>query len=232
MTLPLFYEEDLPVAGQFKLNEESSRHIALVLRMKEGEQILITNGKGYTLITQIVLAHKKNTEVKIIQRDFSPIGKPKPAIAISLIKNTGRFEWFVEKATEIGISTIIPLICSRTEKTHFRRERIQSILISAMLQSRQAWLPELCEPIKLDDVIKSENYICKFIAHCLEEKKMDLKNALPDEAASKLILIGPEGDFTKDEIRAAMLHNFIPVSLGDNRLRTETAGIVAAVLLN
>lgn len=231
MPLPLFYEEDLPAIEQFKLNEESSRHITQVLRMREGEQIQITDGKGYTLTAQIVSPHKKNTEVKVAHRDFLPMQKPKSVIAISLIKNTGRFEWFVEKATEIGISTIIPLLCSRTEKTHFRRERIQSILISAMLQSRQSWLTELSEPVKLDELIKSKGYDLKFIAHCLQEKKMDLKNALPDKATSRLILIGPEGDFTKDEIQAAILHNFIPVSLGDNRLRTETAGIVAAVLL-
>ncbi len=232
MSLPFFYEENLPVTDQFRVNEESSRHIAQVLRMKEGGQILITNGKGDMLRAQILSAHKKSTEVKIIGRDFLGEPKPKSAVAISLIKNDGRFEWFVEKATEIGISTIIPLICRRTQKTHLRRERIQSIIISAMIQSRQLWLPELSETVGLDELLRShDNYDQKFIAHCLEEKKRDLKNTLIDKTKSRIILIGPEGDFVEEEIRNAIQINYVPVALGSTRLRTETAGIMASVLL-
>lgn len=231
MALPFFYEEQIPDSDRFIVSEESARHIAQVLRMKEGGQVMITNGKGYLITAEIISAGKKRIEVKIIHKEYLPPRKPKSTIAISLIKNTNRFEWFIEKATEIGTSAIIPLICKRTEKTHFRSERIQSILISAMLQSRQAWLPGLSEPLKINDLIKNETYEQKFIAHCMEDKKMDLKNALTDKGTSKLILIGPEGDFTEDEIQNALHQNFIPVSLGETRLRTETAGIVAAVLL-
>jgi 16S rRNA (uracil1498-N3)-methyltransferase len=231
MPLPFFFEENLPASNQFILTEESSKHIVQVLRMKEGDHLLITNGNGYTLTAKIVSAHKKNTEVNILAREFLTSPKSNIAIAISLIKNTNRFEWFIEKATEIGVSTIIPLLCKRTEKAHFRGERIKSILISAMLQSRQVWLPELWEPVKFDELIKGKNYDQKFIAHCLNEKKADLKNSLIENSHSRIILIGPEGDFTEDEIRAAIHHDFIPVSLGENRLRTETAGIIAAVLL-
>ncbi len=198
--------------------------------MKEGEAITITNGKGYTLNAIIAVADKKKTKVKINTKKFTERPIPKTAIAISLIKNNNRFEWFVEKATEIGISTIIPLICRRTEKTHFKKERTKSILISAMLQSQQSWLPELSEAQKISDVITNEKYEQKFIAHCLDEKKEELKN-LASNVLSKIILIGPEGDFTEDEIQAATRQNYIPVSLGETRLRTETAGIVAAVLL-
>jgi 16S rRNA (uracil1498-N3)-methyltransferase len=231
MQLPFFFEESLPDSDQFVLSENSSRHITLVLRMEEGEQIQLTNGKGYTLTGEIILSHKKNTEVKIIERNFIPQREPKVAIAISFIKNAGRFEWFLEKATEIGVSAIIPLLCTRTEKTHFREERMKTILVSAMLQSRQSWLPEISAPVTIKELIKNKNYEQKFIAHCLDEEKPELKDVITNALSSKIILIGPEGDFTKDEIEAALEQKYKPVSLGETRLRTETAGLVAAVLL-
>ena len=231
MQLPFFFEESFPDSNQFVLSENSSRHIAQVLRMKEGEPIQLTNGNGYTLIAEIILSHKRNTEVKIIERTFIPQTEPKVTIAISFIKNTGRFEWFLEKATEIGVSEIIPLLCTRTEKTHFREERMKTILVSAMLQSRQAWLPELPAPVTIMELIKDKIYDQKFIAHCLDEEKTELKKVTADAFSSKIILIGPEGDFTKEEIEAALVQAYKPVSLGETRLRTETAGLVAAVLL-
>lgn len=230
MSLPFFYEENLPDSSQFILSEESSRHIVQVLRMQEGEQLLLTNGKGQTLTAEIVTAHKKKTEVKVIHKEFLPQRAPKISIAISLIKSASRFEWFLEKATEIGVSAIIPLLCKRTEKSHFREERMKTILISAMLQSRQAWLPELIAPTKFNELIKKD-YGQKFIAHCIEEEKKILNNLITDESSSKIILVGPEGDFTEEEVKAALQQNYIPVSLGKTRLRTETAGLVAAVLL-
>ena len=230
MALPFFYEEYIPDSDRFIVSEDTAKHMAQVLRIKDGEQVMITNGKGYLLTVEVLLSDKRKMEVKIIHKEFLPPKNPKSTIAISLIKSTNRFEWFIEKATEIGISSIIPLLCNRTERTHFRIERIKSILISAMLQSRQVWLPELSEPVKLKELIKKKDYDLKLIAHCLEEKKIDLKNVLPDKSTSKLILIGPEGDFTENEIQDAILHDFVPVSLGETRLRTETAGMVAAVL--
>ena len=232
MQLPFFYEENLPDSNQFILSEDTARHIVQVLRMKEGEQVMITNGKGQTLTAEIVLADKKKTEVKIKNKDFVCQPQPKISIAISLIKNANRFEWFLEKATEIGVSSIIPLLCKRTEKTHFREERMRTILISAMLQSRQAWLPELSVSKKINEFLKNDlQYDQKFIAHCLEEEKKELKDFKLNNSSSKVILIGPEGDFTKEEIDLALENNYIPVSLGETRLRTETAGMVAAVLL-
>jgi 16S rRNA (uracil1498-N3)-methyltransferase len=230
MPLPFFYEESFPDTDPFTISEESSRHIVQVLRMQEGEQLMLTNGKGQTLTVEITSAHKKKTEVKIKNKEFIPLPQPKITVAISFIKNTSRFEWFLEKAAEIGISEIIPLICKRTEKTHFREERMKTILTSAMLQSRQAWLPELSAPLKINELIKNKNYEQKFIAHCIEEDKKEL-NDLVNKKVSKIILIGPEGDFTEEEIQAAVQQNYIPVSLGKTRLRTETAGLVAAVLL-
>ncbi|HSN10081.1 MAG TPA: RsmE family RNA methyltransferase [Hanamia sp.] len=230
MTSPYFFEETLPVSDEFTLSEETSRHISQVLRMKEGEEIVITNGEGYRLFANILCADKKKTKIKITRKEFLERPIPRTAIAISLIKNNNRFEWFAEKATEIGISEIIPLICKRSEKTHFKMERTRSILISAMLQSQQSWLPELSEPVKISEVIKKENYEQKFIAHCVNDEKKELKSLVSD-SASKIILIGPEGDFTEEEIQTAIQQNYIPVSLGETRLRTETAGIAAAILL-
>lgn len=231
MSLPFFYEENLPETDRFILSEESSRHIAQVLRMQEAEQLMITNGKGQTLNVEIITPHKKKTEVKTIHKEFFPRRKPEISIAISFIKSASRFEWFLEKATEIGISAIIPLLCKRTEKSHFREDRMKTILISGMLQSRQAWLPELHAPVKINDFIKSNAYEQKFIAHCVDEEKKLLNKSVATESASKVILIGPEGDFTEEEINNALQQNYIPVSLGETRLRTETAGLVAAVLL-
>jgi len=231
MDLPFFFEDAIPESGSFYLSEGSSKHIVQVLRMTEGEQILATNGKGYAFTCEIISSNKKKTGVKIIQQSFLPQAKPEITIAISLIKNRTRFEWFIEKATEIGVSAIIPLICKRTENIHFRRERMQSIITSAMLQSRQVWLPELSEPAKMSDIIKTVKCDRKFIAHCLEEEKKEFNLVGTDSSSSKIILIGPEGDFTGDEVQTAIQQNYIPVSLGATRLRTETAGIVAAVLL-
>lgn len=233
MQLPFFYEENIAEEAQYIMSEVSSRHMVQVLRMQEGEKIQITNGKGTLLTAEIILAHKKKAEVNIEKKEFFPDKLPKTTIAVSLVKNTSRFEWFLEKATEIGIGEIVPLICKRTEKTHFREDRMKMILVSALIQSRQVWLPELSSPIKYGDFIKNTNdHSNKFIAHCIEGQKKSFREFSNDPSSSKKILIGPEGDFTPEEIEEAVSANFIPVTLGENRLRTETAAIVAAVLMN
>ena len=230
MASPYFFETNLPDTREFELSESSSRHISQVLRMKEGAEIILTNGRGYTLNAVVLNPDKKHTRVKMISKQFSEITRPETCIAISLIKNNNRFEWFAEKATELGISRIVPLVCHRTEKSHFKKERITSILISAMLQSQQSWLPELSELTSFDAIVNNANFEQKFIAHCLPEQKNDLKNVVISNA-SKIVLIGPEGDFTSEEIAIALQNNFLPVSLGETMLRTETAGIVSAVMI-
>ena len=232
MALPFFYIETIDTSSkQIVLDEETSRHAVQVLRMKEGEMMNLTDGKGNLITAEISEAHKKHCEVVIQAVSFEPLAAKQITIAISLLKNTNRFEWFLEKATEIGVNEIIPLICERTEKQKFRFDRIKGICISAMLQSQQTWLPELHEPMKFADLQmnKFEGYK-KFIAHCDEfSGKKQLSSFKPLNHST--ILIGPEGDFTKSEIELALKNNFIPVSLGDTRLRTETAGVVAATLL-
>jgi 16S rRNA (uracil1498-N3)-methyltransferase len=232
MTLPFFYiSEYVPSQKEIVLDEDTSRHVVQVLRMKEGEKLNLTDGKGSLITAEVIDAHKKHCSVKVIDLRFTSHNSRKVTIAISLLKNTSRFEWFLEKATEIGVSEIIPLICERTEKQKFRYDRMKGICISAMLQSQQTWLPVLHEPKQFNHLaIEQFDNQQKFIAHCEESGQ---KNSLSTFQSfnHSTILIGPEGDFTKQEIVLALQNNFIPVSLGETRLRTETAGIVAATLL-
>ena len=234
MALPFFYINEYNISQkEIVLDEDTSRHVVQVLRMKEGEKLNLTDGKGSLITAEVIDAHKKHGSVKIVNSQPKIQDSRKVTIAISLLKNTSRFEWFLEKATEIGISEIIPLICERTEKQKFRFDRMMGICISAMLQSQQCWLPELHEPVKYIEYIKSitdNSDLTKFIAHCEESTgKKNLSTFQP--LNNSTILIGPEGDFTKNEIELALQNNFTPVSLGETRLRSETAGMVAAALL-
>ena len=234
MAPPFFYIVDYNSSQkEIVLDEDTSRHIIQVLRMKEGEKLNLTDGKGNLINAEIIDDHKKHCSVKVIDSQFRSRMSRKITIAISLLKNTNRFEWFLEKATEIGVGEIIPLICERTEKQKFRSDRMKGICTSAMLQSQQVWLPELHEPIKYIEYIKSitgNTDLTKFIAHCEDPaEKQNLSTFKPLNHST--ILIGPEGDFTKTEIELALQNNFIPVSLGETRLRSETAGVVAMTLL-
>ena len=232
MNLPLFFTDKIASTNsQLVLDEETSRHVVQVLRMKEGELIQLTNGAGYLLTAEIVSNHKKSCEVMIIDSLLEFIDPRKVSIGISLLKNANRFEWFLEKATEIGVKEIFPLLCERTEKHHFRHDRMKSLCISAMLQSRQVWLPKLHEPIRLSSLFQNLAYKNKFIAHCADTGRQSLSEQNVAGEDASIILIGPEGDFTSEEIAAATGNQFIQVTLGKTRLRTETAGVVAAALL-
>jgi len=231
MALPFFYAEELTIdTKQCVLSEETSKHVIQVLRMKIGEQLQLTDGKGNLFTASITDDNRKRCQVKIDNVKHQPSSVKQIAIAISLVKNNTRFEWFLEKATEIGVSEIIPLICERTEKQSFRHDRMKSILVSAMLQSQQCWLPNLHDATKFTELIKRSTHQQKLIAHCEKDSKQSI-NQYINKSTSQLICIGPEGDFSKEEIALALGNNFIPVALGDTRLRTETAGIVAAALL-
>ena len=233
MSFPFFYIEEISSsANSIFLNEETSKHIVQVLRMKNGEHLNLTDGKGNLYSSVIINDNKKNCEVAINSKAKTSVSLGKKIIAISILKNATRFEWFLEKVTEIGITEIIPLLCERTERAHFRYERMNGIIISAMLQSQQTWLPVLHQPTKYTDLLTRQFVDCnKFIAHCEEEKKQPLTNQLINQSTNQLILIGPEGDFTKQEIELALQNNFVPVTLGNTRLRSETAGVVGATLL-
>ena len=256
MALPFFYITSYdPGNTEITLDEDNSRHIVQVLRMPRGAALQLTDGKG-TLVTAAILDdHKKKCRVQVRTIDNQPPRERSVSLAISLLKNASRFEWFLEKATEIGVSEIIPLLGEHTERQQARQDRLQNILVSAMLQSQQSWLPILHPPTPISQLITDARQDRRFIAHCLEAPRptSSLTDVLrqtadrgnnPDAPASgpagsnapgsrpsQLILIGPEGDFSPKEVALALEHQFIPVTLGGNRLRTETAGVVAATLL-
>jgi len=235
MQIPFFYISHYSSSDIItRLDEDTSRHIVQVLRMKKGDALHLTDGKGNLFTASIEDDHKKHCTARIthsesIARPFRHV-----AIGISPLKNNSRFEWFLEKATELGINEIIPVLCNRTERQKFRTDRMNTILISAMLQSRQTWLPVLHEPIGYELLFAQHEVVnCaqKFIAHCIESEKRNLSDLINESLQSQIILIGPEGDFTSTEVEFAINNHFIPVTLGDTRLRAETAGVAAAVLM-
>lgn len=229
MAVPYFFNETFNAATHdLELNEDTSHHVIQVLRMNEGDCLRLTDGKGNTASATIAVAHKKHTTVTLSSFETTLPLSPKLSIAISLVKNASRFEWFLEKATELGVTEIIPLICERTERQKFRHDRMMGICKSAMLQSMQAWLPELHEPVSFNDVIGTVKQQQKMIAHCLKEAKVEFSSLYNSSLGSHIIMIGPEGDFSEKEIATARENNFMPVSLGSTRLRTETAGIFVA----
>jgi 16S rRNA (uracil1498-N3)-methyltransferase len=233
MQYPFFYfPGSIPAGDELVLDEDNSRHIVQVLRMKPGEFLRLTDGKGVLATAAILDDHKKKCRVAVRSAVAQSPPERQVAIAMSPLKNASRIEWFVEKATEIGVSAIIPLRCERTERTAIRTDRLQQIAVSALLQSQQVWLPKLLEPTRLGDLVASSvEWGDRFIAHCLEAPRATARLADARAGSSSLILIGPEGDFSEKEVEDALEHGFIPVTLGANRLRTETAGVVAATLL-
>lgn len=231
MALPFFYINNYTAETELTLDEDTSRHVVQVLRMKEGGQLNLTDGNGILLTCGIVEANKKHCVVRVREtKNYKPQTR-NVSVAISLLKNSNRFEWFLEKATEIGVNEIIPLLCERTEREKFRHDRMNAICISAMLQSQQCWLPILHEPADFSKAIASATAEQKFIAHCEEGDKQPMNHFQILKSSNCQICIGPEGDFTPGEIELALQNGFQPVSLGTTRLRSETAGIVAVALL-
>lgn len=225
---PYFYYSSLREAqGSIVLDEDTRRHVVTVLRMQAGGQIILMDGAGHVAEAVIELADKKMLQVSINSKKDNPPPSYKTMLAISLLKNASRFEWMLEKVTEIGVTDVIPIISERTEKIHFRDDRMRQIIVSAAIQSKQMWMPVLHPAKKIEDVICNVHCTKKFIAHCLSGQKTTLSKHQNDS----LLLVGPEGDFTTLEIESALEHGFTPVSLGDSRLRTETAGVVGAVLM-
>ena len=226
--MQLFYNKDITSTDpQFTFDKTESRHIVKVLRKKENDILHITNGKNELFTVKIILANEKRCLVEIVKSET----KPKPwdynlHIAIAPTKNNDRLEWFLEKATEIGLDEVTPIICSNSERTVLKTERLEKIVQSAMKQSLKFVLPKLNEPIKFSEFIEQDFEGELFIAHCEElDKKALAKTVKPN--TNILVMIGPEGDFTPFEIEKALVKKFTPVTLGESRLRTETAGVVA-----
>lgn len=225
--MQLFYNPDIDQSSEsFFFDKEESGHIIKVLRKKEGDILFVTNGLGFIFKTEITLASDKKCTVRIVGAEASKKPKYQLHLAVAPTKMNDRYEWFLEKATEIGVGEITPLICDHSERKIIKTERFDKIIQSAMKQSLHAFLPKLNEPIAFKDFIKREIDGQKLIAHCEETEKKSLKSiAKPGENAT--IMIGPEGDFSPNEITTAIANGYIPVTLGDARLRTETAAVVA-----
>jgi 16S rRNA (uracil1498-N3)-methyltransferase len=225
--MQLFYNPNITeTQATFVFDKEESKHIVKVLRKKTGDLLYVTNGLGFLFLTEITIASDSKCTVKINTFKKQETPEYQMHLAVAPTKMNDRYEWFLEKATEIGIQEITPIICEHSERKVVKIDRFQKILESAMKQSLHYYLPKLNEPISFNDFLKKEFKGQKFVAHCEESSKKSLKNQLKTNE-DVLILIGPEGDFSVKEIEFAFANNFIPVSLGNNRLRTETAAIVA-----
>ncbi len=226
--MQLFYTPALSKeVTRFEFDPEESRHIVKVLRKQAGDTLHTTNGKGYFFDVRLLEAHPKHCKAEVTSTRKKLDKRYHLHLAVAPTKNKSRYEWFLEKATEIGVHEITPLICKRSERKSINPERMEKVLESAMKQSLRAYLPKLNETMSFEDFIKTPQPGLRFIAHCEEEEKTDLKRRMGADQ-DVLVLIGPEGDFTRDEIRMAYQQGFHPVSLGESRLRTETAAIVAA----
>jgi len=232
--MQLFFSQNI-FDNIITLDEEESKHCTKVLRKKIGNTIEVVDGKGNYYIATIAEDNFKSVTAVVNEIMLHwKVNNFKVVIAIALSKNPDRFEWFCEKATEIGVDEIIPVITERTEKRQFKPERIHKILLSAMKQSGKALLPKLHELVAFSELIKqAEHYrnFEKFIGWCETGEEKHLKY-LYNKGNNAFVLIGPEGDFTKQEVDAAIIQNFQPVSLGSSRLRMETAGIVACHIVN
>lgn len=227
--MQLFYHpEAVQINQELVFDKDESRHIVKVLRKQVGDPLQLTNGKGAFFTSEIVAANPNKCVVQLLEAENR---EPLPYslhLAVAPTKLNDRYEWFLEKAVEIGINEITPIFCEHSERTKIKEERYEKIILSAMKQSLKAHLPKLNKAVSFSEFIKtaSQSSAKKYIAHCALGEKKSLKSELQSKQ-NVLILIGPEGDFALSEIELALKNNFIPVSLGTSRLRTETAAIVA-----
>ena len=222
-----FYVPDVD-GVQNTLNEEESAHVACVLRLKTGDNIMLTDGKGGLYRAVIVEPHHKRCRIEVVEQRSNRDKRPyRLHIAIAPTKNIDRFEWFIEKATEIGIDEITPLLCEHSERKQINVERLRRIMIAAIKQSQKADLPQLNEMTDFDRWLKTQNAAeQRYIAHCNEGERQPLKT-LYKPPENVVIAIGPEGDFSMAETIKSADYGFEGISLGTSRLRTETAGVIA-----
>ena len=219
----LFYNPNIQ-GESFTLEEQESKHAIRVLRMVKGDRVIVVDGNGGWYEAVIADDHPKRCSLQIEAetRDYHPLSYTLH-LAVAPTKNLDRFEWFLEKATEIGISEITPLICSRSERRQLKPERLEKILVSAMKQSLKAYKPKLNMPQNLDEFLRTERQGNLGIAHCYPLERVGIRELHP--AGIYTMIIGPEGDFTEEEVSAAISAGYVPVHLGESRLRTETAAV-------
>lgn len=226
----LFYTPD--IAGEFyQLSEEESKHCIRVLRLELEDKVQLIDGKGGFYVAKIIDAHPKHTTLAVLeyQPDFNKRNHHLH-MAVAPTKNIDRFEWFLEKSTEMGIDEITPIICERSERKEVKTDRLNKIITSAVKQSLKAYHPKLNEAVNFKNFV-GKIQAEKYIAHCMDGPKSALKSCLSLKG-NYLILIGPEGDFTASEIALATSENYLPITLGTSRLRTETAALAACFEVN
>ena len=229
--MELFYNKNISIkTTQFHLDGIENKHINKVLRKKQGDLIIFTNGKNLKFKVKIIKLSKKSSLFKVLSFEKF-LSNKNLHIAISILKSPARFEIFLEKAVEIGVSEITPIICKRTLRKRVKIERCNKIIISALKQSFKYHLPKFNSPIAFKDFIKSSTEKNKLIATCEELKKESLGKSFK-QSETNVILIGPEGDFTKEELKEAKINKFKFVSLGNSRLRAETAGIMSCAIFS
>jgi 16S rRNA (uracil1498-N3)-methyltransferase len=227
--MQLFYNPTITKdSKEIKFDKQESKHIFKVLRKQEGSVLNLTNGKGFFFKVRLIQSNLKNcvaTVLEVTKQETLPYSLH---LAVAPTKLNDRYEWFLEKATEIGVTEITPIICEHSERKIIKIERFNKKIQSAMKQSLSAFLPKINKAISFDDFLKlqKDNLHQKLIAHCEESKKQSLKSVLKPNN-NTILLIGPEGDFSPNEINESIKTGFIPVTLGTSRLRTETAAIVA-----
>jgi 16S rRNA (uracil1498-N3)-methyltransferase len=228
----LFYAPELDQQTHYQLTEEESTHCIKVLRMKIGDKLTLTNGNGVFLTGQIVVDHPKHCTLEIVERRvIASLRNYRLHLAVAPTKNMTRYEWFLEKATEMGIDRITPLICQHSERVHLRHDRLERIIVAAAKQSLSAYVPHLDEPMSFDAFISSCKAQQMFIAYVDENHLLELKHAVKP-GQDVLILIGPEGDFSPAEIELALKNGYQAVGMGKSRLRTETAALAACMTVS
>ncbi|GAA3605736.1 16S rRNA (uracil(1498)-N(3))-methyltransferase [Flavivirga amylovorans] len=225
--MQLFYNPDITDSTtQFSFPKDESKHIVKVLRKNVGDVLHITNGKGWLFTAEITIPNINKCIATIVSKSLQPKRDYNLHLVVAPTKMNDRYEWFLEKATEIGIDSITPIVCDHSERKIIKPERFERILQSAMKQSLNCYLPKLNEATTFKNFLKQDFNGDLFIAHCEETDRTSLKKELKPKQ-DITILIGPEGDFSVNEIEQALQNNFAPVTLGNTRLRTETAAIVA-----
>ncbi len=227
----IFYTPDIN-SNIYQLSEDESKHCIKVLRLKINDEVNLVDGRGGLYLAKVTDNHPKRTILSIINHQTQYAKRNHYLhIAVAPTKNIERFEWFLEKATEIGIDEITPIICEHSERKEIKIERSNKIITSAVKQSLKAYHPKLNEAISFANFLNIATADAKFIAHCHQDAKQNIESGFKKHQ-KYLILIGPEGDFSQSEINGALQNGFIPISLGNSRLRTETAALAACFEVN
>lgn len=227
----LFYVPHIE-GGLARIEEEETRHITAVMRKRAGDTIELTDGKGRWFRAELVEIGKKHCIARVQEQTETPPPATRLHLAVAPTKNIERFEWLIEKAVEIGVSDITPLLCRHSERTVVRHDRLEKVVVAAMKQCLRTWLPVLHPMTPMKTVLAQCNEPQRFIGWCPEDSTMPHLKQVLQAGADTIIFIGPEGDFSPEEVALAQQHHCVPITLGHARLRTETAGIYACSLFN